>query len=167
METALLFLCPRSAPQKYPDKWRDKFCINSDNKMSLEAARPRMSSWPLVITDSCCWKTTELEVDSGARTSQNPTIEPGDITGYWNHVVPQYQRISNFCLSSLCLHSSVPFSFRISAWLGSSQEWGLRSALPCLCIMAPDKGRIENVLSPGMQGARLVVVSGWLPLWAP
>ena len=119
----------------------------------------------------CCFRATDPDVAHCGSTGQDPTMVPGDITGYSHQAVPHYPRVS----SSVCLHCAhillFLFHFSITYLLllvRSLSIWGhlrsdLRSAMPHLCIVALGKDHLEHDLPlppPGTQSAGLVVISG-------
>lgn len=98
--------------------------------------RPRMSSWPLDVTDHCCGKTIYPDLATSDSTGQDPTMVPSSIASYSHKSVLHYPPVP--CSASpLFAHIlQVLFFFNFSTTyfllllllgdpecLGSPQEW--------------------------------------------
>lgn len=117
--------------------------------------RPGKSSWPLVVTDTCCCRAKDPDIALGGSTGQDLTMPLGGTTNYSHWAVSHYCQVSSsasfHCAYILLLPSLIHLSTtyllilmmaRASRCLGSPQglpyEW---------CAMHFQCGYREGVIS--------------------
>lgn len=71
--------------------------------------RPRMSTWPLVVTDPCCYRARDSDVTPPWQHRPGPHHGSSDITSYSDQAVPHHPESP--ALPLLMVPTSLCFSF--------------------------------------------------------
>lgn len=103
----------------------DSSRLLSESNMSPRwQPRSGISTWPLVLTEPCCFRAMGPDVALSGSTGQDATMVPGGITEYLHHAVLHYLRMPSS--ASLPCARILLFLFHSSA-LTCSSLWGPES----------------------------------------
>jgi hypothetical protein len=91
-------MTPGPALPRCPGEGWGQFCTALRHQHVSRQPKPGTSAWPLVVTDPCCCRATDL--DASGSTGQDPTMVSGGIAGYSQQAFPHYPQVS----SSASLH---------------------------------------------------------------
>lgn len=137
------------------------------------ADQTRDVTWPLVVTDPCCFKAVNPEMAHQWQHKPGPHHGLGSITSirmflatFKSPVLPPFIVPISFCFSFSSI--SPPLTCSSPGEPGSPSVWsflrsGLWSAMPCSCIMASGKGHLGDGFPP----APSVCMTGGHPRIAP